>query len=72
MRPLQRHAEQTDAATARLLQLGQHPQQAGLADPAGAKKGDHLARRQLQVEVFQHTLPALFARVTEADPTGFE
>ncbi|MNE36766.1 hypothetical protein D3C80_1305910 [compost metagenome] len=72
MRPLQRLAEQADAATARLLQTGQHPQQARLADTTGAENGDHLPRRQLQVEVFQHALPALLTRVAEADSAGFK
>jgi hypothetical protein len=49
------------AAASGLLQAGQHPQQARFADPAGAEDGHHFARRQRQVELLQHRLPAALA-----------
>ncbi|MNO93876.1 hypothetical protein D3C76_854830 [compost metagenome] len=72
VRALQRLAVQGHAATAGLLQAGQYPQQAGLADPAGAEDGHHFAGCQLQVELRQHCLPATLARVAQADVAGFE
>ncbi len=54
------------------LQTRQDPQQAGFSDAAGAEDRHHFAGLQLQVETFQHGLPALLAGVAEADLTGIQ
>ncbi|CRO84330.1 hypothetical protein PAERUG_E6_London_17_VIM_2_12_12_00638 [Pseudomonas aeruginosa] len=72
MRSAQGLAEYPHAAGGRLLQAGQHAQQAGLADAAGTEDRDHLAGAQAQFEIAEHRLPAGTARIAEGDPASVE
>ena len=57
--PGQRHAVQLDLAAARPLLAEQQAQEGGLAAAAGPDDGAELLRFDLQIDPFQHGLPAV-------------
>ena len=67
---VERRAIDGDGARVGRLQPRQHPQQAGLADAAGAEDGNDLSRGKVQVEIGQHRLRR--AGIAQRDAAGLQ